>query len=284
MSELHLDLEQGHETEYGTRYEGVVATEDHDIPIVWREPPEHEQNGNIYVMANGWLGAGHSMRLPAHEAAHAGNIAVTFGYTNTGSTEALKENANDMAAIIDAVPEGLNRQAMGLSMGGYVTAMALERAESWVQSATLISSAGFIQRDPTKREVLMHFAAEGIELAEHAIEDPFNVGRLGVSTIKNIVRRRQAVRAEIYELTHGSAHDSIISVKSNPDAPFIRFVYGDKDRLIPADAQEDGIKGMPFDDVLKYRGGHLGPIFRPAVSRRLFELDAELPSLETIAA
>jgi pimeloyl-ACP methyl ester carboxylesterase len=284
LNEAELHLGKRCDSDYGKRYAGVVKTEDHDIPISWRTP--HEDPDSAYVLATGWLGAKASMRLPAHEAVRAGHAALTFDYTNKGLKQPLERNVSDLAATIDALPEGLRRSTIGLSMGGAVLMKALEQAGSRVASATAVASAGFIDSDYSWLKVAEHFGAVIPEQVDIALRDPIKALYIGATTLGNCVRRPFAVGAELQGLVHASVHDSVRAVKKAREAPHMRFMYGNGDRLLPAWAQAEAVQGLPFDEVEDYHGGHEELLRRPALAQRIFELDSQLlspPALELAA-
>lgn len=271
-AELHLGKRR--DTDYGKHYAGVVKTEDHDIPISWRE--SHTGADSAYVFATGWLGAKASMRLPAHEAVRAGHAALTFDYTNKSHRQPIERNVNDLAATIDALPKELRRSAIGLSMGGAVLMKALERVNSRVTSATVVASAGFIDNDYSWWKVAEHFGAVAPEQVDIALKHPLKALYFGATTLGNCARRPLAVGAELKGLVHASVHDSVHAIKKARNAPHMRFLYGDGDRLLPAWAQEKAVLKLPFDQVEDYSGGHEELLRRPMLARRIFELDSQL--------
>jgi pimeloyl-ACP methyl ester carboxylesterase len=270
-----------HERSYGIRQEGWVLTEDTATPITLRTP--YDSSDSLLVLANGWTGDLNSMRTPAIEAVRAGHNAVTFGYSNTGTRAALEENAKEMATVMKAMPHKWEQSVMGLSMGGRVAIMAMRRPDVPRQnSATLVASAGFLPRNPSLRETIQHLSAEGAELAVHSLIRPLTAAKVGYSAARHVVRRPWAVGAEIMELTHGSVHDDVLALKELPDAPDLHFAYGDRDKLIPPDVQEEGIVDMPFDTVWRYPGGHTALVFRPVIARRLLGVDTPETSPEPL--
>jgi hypothetical protein len=75
MAELRLGKKE--QTKYGSRFSGVVETDDREISITWREPLKSDKADAIYILPTGWTGAKNSMRVAAHEAVRADHIAVT---------------------------------------------------------------------------------------------------------------------------------------------------------------------------------------------------------------
>ncbi|HSW85676.1 MAG TPA: alpha/beta hydrolase [Candidatus Saccharimonadales bacterium] len=270
-----------YERTYGTRREGWVLTEDTATAITLRQP--HEESDSVMILANGWTGSLNSMRTAAKEAVRAGHNAVTFEYSNTGTQTALESNAEDMASVMKALPQNWEQRVTGLSMGGMVTIMAMghENVPKPV-SATLVASAGFLPRDPSFIETVQHLYAESSELFAHSLRRPLTAAKVGFAATRHIVRRPWAIGAEIAELTHGSIHEDVVNLKESHDAPDIHFAYGDRDRLIPPEVQEEGIVGMPFDNVWKYQGGHTALVFNPGLARQLFNLDNSVIDLEPL--
>ncbi len=276
-----LVLSREHDRPYGIRQTGWVVTDDKATPITLRRP--HDNSESVVVFVNGWTAALNSMRTPAIEAVRAGHNAVTFGFSNTDTKEALEENAKETASVMRALPKKWEQSVMGLSMGGRVAIMAMLRPEVPDQrSATLVASAGFLPRDPSLHETVQHLYQESSELVSHYLTHPLTVARVGYSAARHVVRRPWAIGAEILELTHGSVHDDVKAIKAKRSAPDIHFAYGDRDRLIPAWAQEEGIIDMPFDSVWKYPGGHTELIVNPRIARQLLSGDYPEPSQQSL--
>jgi pimeloyl-ACP methyl ester carboxylesterase len=276
MSELILDHDSERERDYGIYTSGVVEAEDRNIEIAWRKPSDTESDV-VYVMANGWTGAKASMRLPAHEAAKAGYNAVTFGYTNKGSDDALEENTKDMVAVINAMPENLRKRAIGISMGGRVGFRAMAEIGDQVESYTGVASAGFIDMDELSTlDIINHFAATSPELFRLAKKNPRSALYVGATTLHNCVTRGRAVAAEIGELVHGNEHDKVHEAKDLLPAPFLRFYYGNDDKLLPRWAQKAFITGLPIDHVVGYDGGHMAMVDTPVISQNIFKFDEEV--------
>lgn len=278
-----LQLGNWEQRPYGEKAEGVVVGDDRNIKVAVRRPSDGQGNGTTYVMANGWTAGMNSMRVPAIEAVKSGYTAVTFKYSNTGSREALRHNVTDVTTLIETLPANERKRAIGLSMGGAVVTMALERVGSEVESATLVAPGKYLHAHYYSRTVI----------ARHMIAEAAEIGRLqrNVRTSMHLLAdgavtcasRPQAVLAELRELLDGNVHEELWRVKSKPDAPYIRFMYGLKDPLLPAEAQRDSIIGLPFDHVLPYSGGHVRLAHDPTLSREIFFLDELNPPSRAIA-
>lgn len=278
MSKLKLYVPE--RRPYGFRRKGVVVDEGGKriIPVTVRLPHERaEQSGDVYVMANGWTTGKNSMRIPAIEAARLGHVAVTFDYTSTGTAAAMKEDAHDFVAVADALPQDLRRAGLGLSMGGAVLTEAMKQTQ--MSRATLVSPGGYLlPHYYTPAEIARRFWAETKEAREPDVwRNPRTAIRLGLTSMATCARRPRAVRAELKELLGDTVHNALREVKAQPDAPYVRFMYGEHDELIPAYAQIASIEGLPFDHVTSYRGGHGRLAYDPTLSQQIFMMDQQLP-------
>lgn len=270
-----LKLDRWESRPYGERTTGVAISGEREVPIVVRRPPRSSVSGDMYVMANGWTAGKNSMRIPAIEATKFGHIAITFEYTNTSAARALPENVSDVATVIDAMPTNERRAALGLSMGGAVITMALLEAKQPIDHATLVAPGMYLKP---------HFYTAGL-IAKSLLAETTEAGelrgnllggaRLLAGGLLNILQRPQAVRAEFSELMQDNVHDELRQVKSQPDAPFMRLMYGLHDQLLPAYAQAESVEGLPFDHVLPYEGGHARLAYDPTLSGEIFTLDLE---------
>lgn len=274
MAELQLGKRE--QTNYGRRFHGMVKTEKGNIPITWREPTKHEQSEVAYVLSTGWLGEKCSMRIPAHEAVRMGHVAVSFDYTNRSIHHPVKQNEESLTAVIDALPNDLRKNAIGLSMGGRVLTEALTKTESKVQIATMVASAGYIKGNTSRLRALQHFIATAPEAIDFLRRDPIHAWRLGASVMHNCIARNVAVAAEINDLINGSVRDLVEEIKDQPQPPYLRFMYGERDKLLPAQLQIEGLVDLPFDHIEPYPGGHLDLVRHKYLARRIFELDNEV--------
>jgi pimeloyl-ACP methyl ester carboxylesterase len=272
--EAELQLGKRHTTDYGKRYEGVVRTEDDSIPITWREPTKRKQSGRAYVMGTGWLGEKASMRRPAHLVVRAGHIAVTFNHNNRGISQVLKQNAGNMAAVIDSMPPGLKLHAVALSMSGGGLPDALNQTKRRVESATAVAAAN-IPGPHSLLEAATHLGAtvpEVLKLARH----PRDALYLSLSTWRNCASRLLAVGAEFEAMRHGTEPDGLHAVQARPDAPFLSYMYGDDDHLFPRATQEEAAQRLQFNHVEMYHGGHLALLHSVELSQRILEIDDQV--------
>jgi hypothetical protein len=161
-------------------------------------------------------------------------------------------------------------------MGGRVVTEAISRVEVPFESTTLVASAGYIKEQVSYLEATMHFIATTPETTSLALRHPIHALHVGTAAMSNCIRRYRAVAAELYELTNEPIHEEIYSIKENPHAPYIRFLYGDRDYLLPANLQRNGVQGLPIDQVASYRGGHLRLVDDPSLSRDIYQQDNEL--------
>lgn len=278
-----LTLGEWEQRPYGERADGVVADGDHHVRIRIRRPSIPALGGALYVMANGWTAGQNSMRVPAIEAAKSGHTGVTFRYTNTGSREALRQNVRDLTTVIEAFPSEEQKRAVGLSMGGAVVTMALERVGTEIKRATLVAPGMYLDA---------HYYSPFV-IARRMLAESAEIGNLHTNVrtrmhlladgLVNCVQRPHAVTAEIRELLSGNVHEELRRIKSQPDAPYIRFMYGEKDRLIPMAAQIASIEGLPFDDVSSYKGGHVRLAYDPTLSQDIFQMDGQTQQYRSIA-
>lgn len=259
--------------EYGERADGLVTATDRKIRVTLRRPGRQDDNDHYYVMANGWTAGKSSMRTPALAAVASGNTAVTFEYTNTSAKGALASNVEDLTRVIEALPRNSRHSAIGLSMGGAVLTMALESTGDRIDKATLVAPGRFLQTDYyTPRVIGERLIAETLEIKQLRGNLRSGLHLLG-GGIVNCARRPQAIRAELRELLSGNVHEELRRVKQQSNAPFIRFMYGLQDELLPAYAQIESIQGLPFDEVVAYEGGHARLAYDQTLSHEILELD-----------
>jgi hypothetical protein len=277
-SSAELRLGKRHITDYGKRYEGVVATEEHDIPVTWREPPKGEQSGRAYVLATGWFGKKDSMRMPAHAAVRAGHGALTFDYTNTRLDHPLERNAADFAAVINEVPADM-RYVIALSMSGGILVDALVQARARVQAATAVAAAGYIRGDHSLMEAAQHLGATTPEVISFGWKSPFTAARLGATTLLHSVSRGPAIAAEFEAMREDRDPANLYAVTSAPNPPFMRFLYGSGDQLFPPEAQAEASSALPFNHREMYQGGHLALVHDIALPRHIFALDDQQVAL-----
>ncbi len=274
-SELWLGKQ--HIADYGRHFKGVVKTDDREIPISFRQPFNMDARlDSVYVLATGIMSAKSSMRVLSHEVVRAGHTAVALDYTNTLLKHPLESNAADIAAVIDALPEGLTRRAVGMSMGGAALTMALLDVKSSVESATFVAPAKYIIPKNGHVELipsLMSTVPEGLNLLR---AKPDQALRLGLNTALTIARRPLAVRAEIRDLSDGTVHEMLRAVKAAPNAPHLRLMYGLRDQLILPEGLEEAARLLPFDEVEAYDGGHFSLVHDPERALRILELDGQL--------
>ena len=275
MNTLHV--KSWHNREYGWRATGTVQAKHADIDITVREPREwDESTGLTYVMANGWTAGKASMRLPAIVAAKTGHRAITINYTNTGTTQSLRSNVRDVVSVIDAVSGKSRVSAMGLSMGGAVVTMALKDVGEQLETATLVAPGKYIREDLISRhEIVKRFLAESLEVRDVG-RNLKNALFLGAASTANCVQRPLAVVAELTELLQGTVHEDLIEAKSMDHSPYVRFMWGQNDLLLPPFAQDESTKHLPFDERLSYLGGHAMLAYDRSLAEAIFQRDAEL--------
>lgn len=258
---------------YGERADGIVRAGDRQVRVTLRRQVQAPEDEHYYIMANGWTAGKSSMRTPALAAVAMGNTAVTFEYTNTKAKEALASNVEDLTRVIEALPARSKHSAIGLSMGGAVLTMAMEAVGDQVDKATLVAPGRFLRSDYyTPRVIGERLLAESLEIKNLRGNLRSGLHLLG-GGIVNCARRPQAIRAEFLELLSGNVHDELVRVKQQSDSPFVRFMYGLQDELLPAYAQVESISGLPFDDVVAYEGGHARLAYDPTLSYDILELD-----------
>jgi pimeloyl-ACP methyl ester carboxylesterase len=268
-----LTLSNWEKRPYGERASGVVRTADREIPIRVRRPDRYAADSKTYLMANGWTAGKNSMRIPAIEAAKFGHTAVTFKYTNTKSRDALRQNVQDVSDIIQALPRSERKAAIGLSMGGAVVTMALEHIGQDIDRATLVAPGKYLHaRYYSPWLIARHLLAEAGEV-RHARRDMRTSLHLLADGIANCASRPQAIPAELRELLDGNVHDELRRTKAQHDAPFVRFMYGLDDRLLPAEAQLDSIAGLPFDEIMPFTGGHARLAYDPTLAAEIFMME-----------
>jgi len=247
---------------YGERAEGKIG----DVDITVRRPAAYADDSKTYIMANGWTAGKNSMRRPAIEAARFGHTAVTFDYTNTKAKDALAHNVEDFMIVARSLPNDERKAAIGLSMGGAVVTKALAQMPSEFERATLVASGMYLHDHYyTHRVIAQRFVAEATEVRFLRNNVGSGLRLLGTGAI-NCARRPRAIPAELRELRSGNVHQELWHIKAQPESPFIRFMYGLHDQLIPAEAQVDSIQGLPFDEVTGYTGGHARLAYDPALA------------------
>lgn len=259
---------------YGLRAKGVVTFGNLTVPICVRKPEYHvPQSGTAYVLAPGWTNPHTAMRFSAIAAVNHGHTAVSLNHTNKGASAALQKNADDIAAVLDAMPNDMELAVIGHSMGGATAIMALGQTDRQVQRATVVAPA---------RHLLEHYYTTGniarqiweARREPRSLEGDIQTARvLGSTTLRHILQRPLAVGAEFFALMRGSVHDELRALKAYPDAPYLRIAYGDTDGLFPAFAMEDSIKDLPYDDRIRYEGGHCRVNYDPALAETLLTLD-----------
>lgn len=272
MSGLRLN---GWETaSYGERSDGRVVSDHRIVDITVRRPSGGDFD-LVEIMANGWTAGKNSMRIPAIEAVKRGHAAVTLDYTNTGVSGALEHNVSDVVAVVRAMPSGMRKYLMGLSMGGAVDTMALEEIGNEIVRADLVAPGKYLRNDYySTRRIAGHMLAEISEIAELRGNVKSGLSLLAGGAA-NCIRRPQAIVAEIRELMDGNVHDHLRRVKAEPDAPYIHFWYGQHDNLLPAYAQEQSIVGLPFDKVTRYIGRHARLAYDPTLAQEIFASDSQ---------
>lgn len=270
-----LALNHWETRDYGRRASGIVQSHDRDVRITVRQPKHAAEDSKIYVMANGWTAGKNSMRVPAIAAAQAGHTAVTFEYTNTRMRDALVSNVNDLVTVINKLPNNQRKSAIGLSMGGAVLTMALEHIGDEIDQATLVAPGMYLRADYyTPRIIGERLVAEAMEVRQLRGNVRDGLRLLGGS-VANCVRRPQAIQAEFKELLSGNVHEELRRVKAQPNAPFVRFMYGLQDELLPAYAQIESITGLPFDETISYAGGHARLAYDPTLAYDILSRDSQ---------
>lgn len=275
MSEMKLG--KAERTYYGKRYHGLIEGADRNVRVTWREPRQPDQAEYAYILATGWTGAKNSMRLPAHQAAQAGHVGVTFDYTNRGTANPIKMNADDLRVVHDAMPPELRLRAIGLSMGGRAVTEFLQEANR-IEAATLVASAGYKRNGISLTEGALGLLATGREATDVVIRQPLHSARVGLAGLAHCLRRGRAVGAEMLDLMHPdhTVHHIVDAVKLGDRSPYLRFLYGSDDRLINQIAQSTGIEGLPFDHAESYAGGHIRLVNDPSLSEYIIQLDDAL--------
>lgn len=277
MAELKLG--KAERTYYGKRYQGLIEGSDRTVRITWREPRRPDLAEHAYLLATGWTGAKNSMRLPAHQAAQAGHVGVTFDYTNRGITTPIKKNADDLRLVHDAMPPELRLRAIGLSMGGRAVTEFLQEANR-IETATLVASAGYKRNGISLTEGVFGVLATSRETTDMIIRHPVHSAHVGLAGLAHCLRRSRAVGAEMLDLMHPdhTVHHIVDTVKLGERSPYMRFLYGSGDRLINQIAQSAGIEGLPFDHAEPYTGGHIRLVNDPSLSKYIIQLDDALPA------
>ncbi|HEU0266101.1 MAG TPA: hypothetical protein VFQ70_00565, partial [Candidatus Saccharimonadaceae bacterium] len=160
---------------YGYLLQGyVVGDGETDIPVTIYSPHQGldqlkdlSEHPTTLVLATGLGGARNSMQTAAIAAVAAHKTAVTFNYTNTRHRGALDANAETMARVFEALPDGTAHEALGFSMGGAV--LALTMAKAHMSRATFVSPAGFIPAldEQPWSEIAKHFGEQSIREVAH---------------------------------------------------------------------------------------------------------------------
>lgn len=276
MAELKLGKRI--DRDYGARYEATVTRDDGGVVKgTYREPRRPDRATAAYVLATGLFGGKNSMRLPALVGAKVGHISLALEYSNQGFGHALDADARDIASGLEALPDELLKRVVALSKAGRTTTRALARTQAHVQAATVVVPAGYIKDNHMSwREGVERIAALGPEVAQLALAHPLQAAWLGAGCVKNTLSRAGAVFGECHELRDGNEHNNLHIVKARPDAPFIRFVYGTGDMVLPAELQCSSIEGLPLDEIRPYRGGHIDLTTNPAIAATIYAADALL--------
>ena len=216
------------------------------------------------------------MRTAAIVATKFGHTAVTMEYTNQGTEGALAQDVQDVVAVTKALPRNTRRAAIGFSMGGAILTMALAR--TGVERATLVAPGKYLSPHYYSRlEIMRRFVAEIGEAADPGIIGNLrNALWLGATSLMNYARRPWAVHAELVELLRDPVWSALREAKARPNPPYVRFMYGLHDRLLPAEAQRASIADLPFDEVVGYRGEHGRLTYDPTLAADIFERDSLL--------
>lgn len=279
MSDFELVKGNRREADYGHYYEASVELEDRVVTGAYREPSG--EFNTVYVLANGLLAGKDSMRAAAHVAAQEGfaSFAIDYSAHNDPSGQALESNATDVAAAIDAIDEGMNRRAAGMSKGGRVLIRALAKTEETVEAATLVVPAGI---EPMKLSWLSgaaRLATTTPEVLGMVVTDPLEAFHIGGTCVRNAVLHPRAVYKEMGELKDGDEHELLRELKAQEDAPFLRLVYGSRDLLIRARGIKKVLTSLPtFDEVVTYPGGHIDFSRNSCseIARQVFQRDREI--------
>jgi pimeloyl-ACP methyl ester carboxylesterase len=266
-----LEIGDWQQRPYGERARGVARVGSHAIRFTVRRPDNQTDTGMQYVLVNGWTTGKNSMRQAAMEAARHGHTAYTFDYTNTHRRDALGHNATDLTTMIEAMPRHARIGLIGLSMGGAVATVAMNRVGHKVDEATLVASGRYLLPEfYSKRQIVRHLISHSAESVLHHGRFTDDMHLLGTSVI-NCAKRGPAVIGEFLELVDGDVHEELRSIKSQSNAPLVQFWYGSGDRLLPAEAQLASIQDLPFDQIIEYRGGHDLLARSPALAHSIFE-------------
>ena len=270
-----LEVGNWHQRPYGERADGVATVGTHAVRVTVRRPSHHSEAGQHIVMANGWTTSKSSMRQAAVEAARHGHTSYTFDYTNTHRRHALDHNATDLTTVIEALPKASHLRLLGLSMGGAVATVALDRLGNTVEQADLVAPGRYLLPEYySPREVIRHVVSHSTESIAHRGRLRDDV-RLLRASLGNCAHRPFAVLGEFLELVDGNVHEELRRVKSQTDAPVVNFRYGLRDKLLPAHAQLASIEGLPFDAVISYDEGHDWLARSPALAHKIFDLQPQ---------
>ncbi len=276
-SELRLGNRTG-VTEYGVCYDGQVMKDHGNISVTLTEPIVQNDQGAIYLLAPGAMSDPGFFKLAVAEVNKAGHTAVVPHFTNAGIHNPLDHNARDIAAVLDALPPEREKRAIGVSMGAAALVLALRRAESHVDITTLVAPADIIPN----HVALWPFqpAIYGLATIPESIaltaKDPITALIMsGINTVY-FARRPFAVTAEILQRAQRTVRAAIIDGQAAPDATYLRLIYGDSDRLFPPKTLLKAVEDLPFDEVVKYHGGHFAFFHDPKLARQVIELDDQL--------
>ncbi|HSX15346.1 MAG TPA: hypothetical protein VLF40_01015 [Candidatus Saccharimonadales bacterium] len=269
MSQFELGESQSRP--YGIRRTGAVTYAKAAVEVYVREPGEDiEPSGITWVLAPGLTEDPAALRLAAIEATKLGHKAVILAHLTKGIFNALDNNANDVAAVVDALPSDTEVAIMGHSKGGATAIRGARRARRPVRQITTVAPAHHLLERFYTRENILH----GIWDARHeplSLEgDSLTAKAIKTSTAKHCLRRPLAVGAEFLALIRGSVHDEVHALKSESNNTYLLIAYGDDDRLYPLRAMEESIVDLPYDDQMCYEGGHCRINYDADFARMLF--------------
>jgi len=281
----HITLGPWQEQPYGVSATGRAEYADHGVPITVYSP--HERIDDEYlpwlINFNGLTAGARSMEVPARTAAALGYAAVTFDYTNTGSKNTLRHNADDGLVVAESLGAD-SVELLGLSMGGAVATKAAATIDQPLDALHLVAPGTYIHgvAELPPCEVQRAFRDQAIEEIADFWKNPMLASIVAIDSLQNCLRRPRAVAGELSELLRDTAYTDLHHLRMHQPEAWVSLTHGSHDKLVPraellaAIQQEDRNERPLIDADFPYRGGHTAVTRDHRLTERI--LTAERPA------